>query len=84
MKEQVSDLKKNFDARCQEFKKQVEEFKQNNEAIEALKKAHAGEIANHVQSHNSKYNSLLTEKLNSEDALRAEAEKMKNALIKEW
>jgi hypothetical protein len=26
----------------------------------------------------------LTEKLNSEDALRAEAEKMKNSLIKEW
>ena len=84
MKDQVAELKKNFDARCQEFKKQVEEFKHNNEAIGALKKAHAAEIANHVKEHNSKYNALLTEKLNSEDALRAEAEKMKAALIKEW
>ena len=68
----------------QEYKKQLDEFKQNNEAIDALKKAHAKEIAAHVQEHNKKYNELLTEKLNSEDALKAQAEADKKNLIKEW
>jgi hypothetical protein len=48
MRTEVMDVKKGFDLRCQEFKKQIDEFKQNNEAIEALKKAHAKEIAAHV------------------------------------
>lgn len=74
MKTEVADLKKGFDNRVLEFKKQVEEFKKNNEAIEALKKAHAKELADHVQESNKKYNNLLTEKLNSEDALKAQAE----------
>jgi hypothetical protein len=52
-------MKKKFDARCDEFKKQLLEFKNNNEAIDALKKAHAKEIAAHVQEHNRKYNDLL-------------------------
>lgn len=70
MKDQVTGLKRAFDDRVQEFKKQIDEFKKNNEAVEALKKAHAKEIANHIQEHNSKFNNLLTEKLNSEDTLR--------------
>ena len=74
MKTEVADLKKGFDNRVQEFRKQIDEFKKNNEAIEALKKAHAKELAQHVQEHNKKYNDLLTEKLNSEDALKAQAE----------
>ena len=37
-----------------------------------------------MQEHNKKYNDLLTEKLNSEDALRAQAEADKQALTKEW
>jgi len=53
------------------------EFKNNNEAIEALKKAHAKELAAHVREHNAKYNELLQQKLDSEDALRSEAEKDK-------
>ena len=77
------EIKSGFDRRCQEFKKQIEEFKANNEAIEALKRAHAKEIAAHVQEHNKKYNDLLTDKLNSEDALKAKAEAEKAALIKE-
>ena len=71
MKTEVADLKKGFDNRVLEFKKQIDEFKKNNEAIEALKKAHQKELAEHVQEHNKKYNELLTEKLNSEDALKA-------------
>jgi len=67
-----------------EFKKQLDEFKANNEAIDALKKAHAKELAAHVQEHNKKYNELLTEKLNTEDALKKQAEADRNALIKEW
>ena len=80
----VLELKAAFDRRIIEFKKQIEEFKANNEAIDALKKAHAKEIASHVQEHNRKYNELLTEKLNSEDALKQQAEAEKKALIKEW
>ena len=80
----MQELKAGFDRRVQEYKKQLDEFKANNEAIEALKKAHAKEIATHVQEHNKKYNDLLTEKLNSEDALRQQAEQEKNALNKDW
>ena len=35
------------------------EYKNNNEAIEALKKAHQKELAAHVQEHNKKYSELL-------------------------
>ena len=83
-KSQVEELKAGFDRRVQEYKKQLAEFQANNEAIEALKKAHAKELASHVQEHNKKYNELLTEKLNSEDALKSQAEADKKALIKEW
>lgn len=44
----MQELKAGFDRRVQEYKKQLDEFKANNEAIEALKKAHAKEIATHV------------------------------------
>ena len=71
MRTEVADLKKGFDNRVLDFKKQIDEFKKNNEAIDALKKAHAKELAEHVQEANKKYNELLTEKLNSEDALKA-------------
>lgn len=67
----------------QEFKQQLKEFQANNEAVEALKKAHAKELAAHVQEHNKKYNDLLTEKLNTEDAMRAEHEAEKKQLAKE-
>ena len=68
----------------QEYKKQLAEFQANNEAMEQLKKAHAKELATHVQEHNRKYNELLTEKLNSEDAIKAQAEADKKQLSKEW
>jgi len=70
MKTEVMDIRKAFEGKCAEFKRQVDEFKKNNEALEALKKAHAKELANHIQESNKKYNELLTEKLNSEDALK--------------
>lgn len=79
----LQDMKKKFDARCDEFKKQLQEFKNNNEAIEALKKAHAKEIAAHVQEHNRKYNDLLQQKMDSEDALKAKAEKDQKLLKNE-
>lgn len=47
-KTEVMDLKAGFDARVLEFKKQIDDFRKNNEAIDALKKAHAKEIATHV------------------------------------
>ena len=59
MKDNLVAIKKKFDDRCEEFKKQMLEYKNNNEAIDALKKAHAKELAAHVQEHNRKYNELL-------------------------
>jgi len=49
-----------------------------------LKKAHAKEIAEHVQTANKKYNDLLMEKLNSEEKLKKDFEAEKKELIKEW
>lgn len=84
LRTQVMDIKAGFDNRVAEFKKQIDDFRKNNEAIDALKKAHAKEMAEHVQESNRKYNELLTEKLNSEDALRQKAEKDLAASNKEW
>lgn len=42
------DIKAGFDNRITEFKKQIDDFRKNNEAIDALKKAHAKEMAEHV------------------------------------
>ena len=84
MKMDLQDMKKKFESRCEEFKKQMAELKNNNEAIEALKKAHQKELAAHVQAHNTKYNDLLQQKLNSEDALKAQAEQEKRSLALEW
>lgn len=80
MKMDLQDMKKKFDERCEDFKKQLQNFKNNNEAIEALKKAHAKELAAHVQEHNRKYNELLQAKMDSEDALKEAAEKEKKKL----
>ncbi len=84
MKTEVMDIKAGFDQRVIEFKQQINDFRKNNEAIDALKKAHAKELAAHVQEHNKKYTELLTEKLNSEDALRQQFDQDRKALIKEW
>lgn len=77
-------MKKAFDERCKEYKKQLKDFQNNNEAIEALKKAHAKELAAHVQEHNKKYNQLLQEKLDSEDQLKEQAAKDRKQLDVEW
>lgn len=80
MKMDLQEMKKRFDDRVEEYRKQLVAFKNNNEAIEALKKAHAKELAAHVQEHNRKYNELMQAKLDSEDALKAQAEKEKQEL----
>lgn len=41
-------------------------------------------MADHVQESNRKYNELLTEKLNSEDALKQKAKEDLSALNKDW
>ena len=84
LKTQVMDMKAGFDNRVADFKKQIDDFRKNNEAIDALKKAHAAEMAAHVQESNRKYNELLQEKLNSEDALKQKAEKDIANNNKEW
>ena len=84
MKMDLQDMKKRFDDRCDEYKKQLKDFKNNNEAIDALKKAHAKELAAHVQEHNRKYNTLLQDKMDSEDALKAQAEQEKKVIHIEW
>lgn len=84
MKDNLVQIKKKFEDRCNEFKKQVAEYKNNNEAIDALKKAHAKELAAHVQEHNRKYSELLQAKMDSEDQLKEQNEKDKLQLTKEW
>lgn len=78
------DSKKKFESRVDEFRRQIEDYKRNNDVIDELKKAHQKELTAYVQEHNKKYNELLKDKLNSEDALKAQAEADKQALIKEW
>jgi hypothetical protein len=41
-------------------------------------------MADHVQEHNKVYNQLLTEKLNSEDALKAQHKEDVTALNRDW
>ena len=62
----------------------MDDYKKNNDIIDEMKKAHQKELAAYIQEHNKKYNELLKEKLNSEDQLKAQYEKDKAALIKEW
>jgi hypothetical protein len=64
MKLEVMDLKKKFDGRCDDFRKQMTDFKKNNEAMDEIKRAHAKELAAHVQEHNKKYSELQCEMLN--------------------
>lgn len=84
MKIEVMDAKKKFESRIDEFRKQMNDYKQNNEVIDEMKKAHQKELGAYIQEHNKKYNELLKEKLNSEDALKAAFDKEKASLIKEW
>lgn len=84
MKDNLVQIKKKFEDRCEEFRKQMVEYRTNNEAIEALKKAHAKELAAHVQEHNKKYSDLLQAKLDSEDQLKEQAERDKAKLAQDW
>ena len=80
---QVEELKSGFDRRVQEYKKQLADFQANNEAVDALKKAHAKELASHVQEHNKKYEALLMDKMDSEEALKAGFDTEKKGIIKQ-
>ena len=62
----------------------MDDYKKNNDVLDEMKKAHQKELAAYIQEHNRKYNDLLKDKLNSEDALKAQAEADRAALIKEW
>lgn len=84
MKLEVLDMKKKFENRADELRKQVDDFRKNNDVIEEMKKAHQKELAAYIQEHNKKYNELLKDKLNMEDQLKAQAESDRQALIKEW
>ena len=71
MRLEVLDAKKRFEQRVEEFKKQLDDYRKNNDIIDELKKAHAKELATHIQENNKKYNELLKAKLDSEDAIKA-------------
>lgn len=68
---EVLDMKKKFDSRIDEFRKQMDDYKKSNDVIDELKKAHQKELSAYVQEHNKKYNELLKEKFNSEDSLKS-------------
>ncbi len=84
MKLEVLDMKKKFDSRVDELRKQMDDYKKNNDVMEELKKAHQKELAAYIQEHNKKYNELLKEKLNMEDSLKAQHEAEKAQLNKDW
>jgi len=84
MRLEVLDAKKRFEQRIEDFKKQIDDYRKNNDIIDELKRAHAKELANHVQENNKKYNELLKAKLDSEDALKAQFEADKAALLKDF
>ena len=62
----------------------MDDYKKSNDILDEMKKAHQKELAAYIQEHNKKYNELLKEKLNSEDALKAQYDTDKVLLIKEW
>ena len=78
------DAKKKFETRVDDFRKQMDDYKKSNDVLDDMKKAHQKELAAYIQEHNRKYNELLKDKLNSEDALKAQFEADKLSLIKEW
>lgn len=41
-------MKKKFDTRIDEFRKQMNDYKQNNDVIEEMKKAHQKELAAYI------------------------------------
>lgn len=48
MRLEVMDAKKRFESRVDDFKRQLEDFKKNSDALDELKRAHAKELATHV------------------------------------
>ena len=68
------DAKAKFDRRIEDLQKQLKDYQKNNDVIDELKRAHAKELADHIRESNKKYNDLLQEKLNAEDA---EVERLK-------
>jgi hypothetical protein len=45
---EVMDLKKKFDGRVDDFRKQMEDYKKNNDVLDELKKAHQKELAAYI------------------------------------
>ena len=42
------DMKKKFEGRVEEFRKQMEDYRKNNDVIDELKKAHQKELAAYI------------------------------------
>lgn len=71
-----------------EFKKRVDEFNaavkkmeaQGGSQVEDIVKKHKKEMADHVTSSNAKYNEMLKERMNEEDKLHDEVERLKKEL----
>ncbi len=45
---EVLDMKKKFDSRVEELRKQMEDYKKSNDVIDELKKAHQKELAAYI------------------------------------
>jgi len=71
-----------------EFKKRVDEFNaavkkmeaQGGSQVEDIRKKHKKEMADHVTESNAKYNEMLKERMNEEDKLHDEVERLKKEL----
>ena len=78
MKKELDCAKKKFKQRLKEFSETSETLKSNqsisNDELDQLKRAHQEEIDDLVKKTNKKYNDMLNERMDMEDALRKEHE----------
>lgn len=78
-KEKVKTMKDDIVGLKMDFERQLKVFNGKDLAsadfVEELKKAHQKELADYVQEHNAKYNTLLKAKMDMEDELNAALKK---------
>mmetsp|Transcript_9508 Transcript_9508/g.19347 ORF Transcript_9508/g.19347 Transcript_9508/m.19347 type:complete len:1073 (-) Transcript_9508:33-3251(-) len=83
-KSKLADSMRQFDDKVKEMRSLYDKNKGvSNDAVDALKKKHEQEIAELVQSHNSKFQNMLVEQMSLQDTIKAELlEDKRNALGK--
>jgi DNA repair exonuclease SbcCD ATPase subunit len=71
---QVEDVRNNFEQRIKQFAEataSLEKKSMDKGELDKLRKEHVKEIANHVRDHNTKFNEMLMEQMNVQEAMKA-------------